>query len=246
MSTRYLQEKTAIITGGARGIGQATALKLANKGINIVIADINDKANETVNKIKELGGKAIYIKTDVSNKKEVQLLIEKTLKRFNGIDILINNAGISQFDIVFEDIKEEEWDRMMNINLKGVFFCCQAVFPHMKSKCSGKIVNVASTAAKTGGVKSGAHYAAAKAGVVTLTKSVAKDGAPYGINVNAVSPGIIETDMTKNVAYEVISIPLGRLGKAEEVAEVIYFLASNAARYITGEIVDVDGGMSMD
>ena len=240
-----LQKKTAIITGGARGIGQATALKLANKGINIVIADISNEVNETVKKIKELGEKAIYIKTDVSNKKEVRLLVEKTLKEFNSIDILINNAGISQFDTVFEDIKEEEWDLMMNINLKGVFFCCQAVFPHMKSKYSGKIVNVASTAAKTGGVKSGAHYAAAKAGVVTLTKSVAKNGAPYGINVNAVSPGIIETDMTKNVAYEVSSIPLGRLGKAEEVAEVICFLASDAARYITGEIIGVDGGMSM-
>ena len=241
-----LQEKTVIITGGVRGIGQATALKFANKGINIVIADVDNEANETVKKIKELGGKAIYIKTDVSNKKEVQLLVEKTLKRFNGIDILINNAGVSQFNIDFEDIKEEEWDWMMNINLKGVFFCCQAVFPHMKSKCSGKIVNVASISAKTGGVKSGAHYASAKAGVVSLTKSIAKKGAPYGINVNAVSPGVIETDMTKNVAYEISSIPLGRLGKAEEVAEVIYFLASDAARYITGEIVDVDGGMSMD
>jgi len=241
-----LQEKTAIITGGARGIGQATALKLANKGINIVIADISNEVNKTVKKIKELGKKAIYIKTDVSNKEEVQLLIEKTLKRFNSIDILINNAGISQFNISFEDIKEEEWNLMMNINLKGVFFCCQAVLPYMKSKRSGKIVNLASIAAKTGGIKSGAHYAAAKAGVITLTKSVAKSGAPYGINVNAVSPGIIETDMTKNVAYEISSIPLGRLGKAEEVAEVICFLASDAARYITGEIVDVDGGMSMD
>lgn len=241
-----LQEKTVIITGGARGIGQTTALKFANKGINIVIADIDNEANETVKNIEELGGKALYIKTDVSNKKEVQLLVEKTLKRFNSINILINNAGISQFNIDFEDIKEEEWDWMMNINLKGVFFCCQAVFPYMKSKRSGKIVNVSSIAAKTGGIKSGAHYAAAKAGVVALTKSVAKRGAPYGINVNAVSPGVIETDMTKNIAYEIGSIPLGRLGKAEEVAEVIYFLASDAARYITGEIVDVDGGMSMD
>lgn len=240
-----LEGKVAIITGAARGIGRATALKLADEGADIVIGDISEKAKETVEEVKKKGREALYIKVDVSKKSDLQQMVDKTVELFGHIDILVNNAGIAQI-VKFEDLSEEDWDRMLDINLKGTFLCSQLVFKQMKKQGSGRIINLTSLAAKVGGILVGANYAASKAGVTALTKSIAKTAAQYGINVNAVSPGFIATDMTKEFDYDLSTVPLGRLGTAEDVADVIHFLTSDASRYLTGEIIDVDGGINMD
>jgi len=172
-------------------------------------------------------------------------MVREVLKKFSTIDILINNAGICYLR-PFDEISENEWDKVMAINLKGTFLCCQAVLPIMKEKNRGCIINLTSLAAKTGGILVGAHYSASKAGVTSLTKSLAKYAAKYGINVNAVSPGFIDTEMTKDFNYDVNTVPLGRLGTPTDVAKVVRFLTSEDAKYITGEIIDVDGGVSTD
>jgi len=241
-----LKGKIAIVTGAARGIGRAIAITLAEAGANIVAIDINlEGANKVVEEIinKKRGGLAL--KVDVSLKRDVDLMIKEILKKFSTIDILINNAGICYLR-PFDEISENEWDRVMAINLKGTFLCCQAVLPTMKEKNRGCIINLTSLAAKTGGMLVGAHYSASKAGVTSLTKSLAKYAAKYGINVNAVSPGFIDTEMTKDFNYDVNTVPLGRLGTPTDVAKVVRFLTSEDAKYITGEIIDVDGGVSTD
>lgn len=241
-----LKDKVAIITGAARGIGREIAITLADAGATIMVADINlEGANKVVEEItnKKRGGLAL--KVDVSLKKDVDLMVKKVLKKFSTIDILINNAGVCYLR-PFDEISENEWDKVMAINLKGAFLCCQSVLPIMKEKNRGCIINLTSLAAKTGGMLVGAHYSASKAGVTSLTKSLAKHAAKYGINVNAVSPGFIDTEMTKDFNYEISTVPLGRLGTPADVAKVVRFLTSEDAKYITGEIIDVDGGISMD
>jgi 3-oxoacyl-[acyl-carrier protein] reductase len=239
------EDKVAIVTGGASGIGKACALSLAENGAKVAVVDLNEKgAEETTSKILEKGGQAILIKTDISKSEDVDKAVDTVLKNFGKIDILVNCAGICQIRN-FDDLSENEWDKMLSINLKGTFLMCQRVLKEMKKNRYGKIVNMGSLAGEVGGIYVGANYAASKAGVICLTKSIAKNAAPYNINVNSVSPGFINTEMTKDFGYDPKTVPLGRIGTPEEVADVILFLCSDASRYITGANIDVNGGVFM-
>jgi len=246
-----LRDKIALVTGAGRGIGRAIAIALAKEGASIVVNDVDDRlAEETANEVKAMGCKTLAIRADISSGFEVNRMVETTLRSFGRIDILVNNAGIFS-SVPLESMSEDEWDRVMKVNLKGVFLCSQAVVKSMKKQRSGKIVNIGSLAAKVGGIFAGANYAASKAGVICLTKSLAKQLASYGINVNAVAPGVIETDMTKNWPKDVKEdflrqIPLGRFGTPEEVADAVLFLVSDRASYVTGATIDVNGGIRMD
>ena len=252
-----MRDKIAIVTGGARGIGRACALALAKEGAHICITDIIPM-EETVKEIKALGGQAIGIKTDVSNKASVLSMVAQVVEKFGKVDILVNNAGTCQ-RVPLEELTEEEWDRDVNTIMKGTFFCTQSVYPHMKKNGFGKIVNIASISGKIGGAvskkgagiegkrgRSGAAYAAAKGGVIAFTKWVAKDAGCYGIYVNAIAPGGIETDMSKGFVYPIEDLPISRMGKPEDVAQMVVFLASDASNYTTGQAINVDGGWVMD
>lgn len=245
-----LAGKTAIVTGGSRGIGRAIALKLADLGANIVInyTSSPDKAEAVVEEIKELGREAIALKADVSNGEEVKNLIKEVEKKFDTIDLLINNAGITK-DALFIRMKEEDWDRVLDINLKGTYNCTKAVTRKMMKQKSGKIVNLTSVVGVTGNAGQ-ANYAASKAGVIGFTKSVAKELGVKGINVNAVAPGFIQTDMTDVLSDDIkenlmTQIPMKRLGSPEEVADVVAFLCTEESKYITGQVIHIDGGMAM-
>jgi len=246
-----LEGRVALVTGGGRGIGKAIVTAFAREGAKVAINDIDLKlAQETANAIRLTGHEALPIKADTSKSVQVKEMIQKIIKTYERIDILVNNAGIFS-SVAFDDMTEEEWDRVINVNLKGVFLCSQAVIGSMKKQRWGKIVNVASLAAKIGGIFAGPNYAASKAGVICLTKSLAKRLAPYGINVNAVAPGVIETEMTADWPTQVREsllrqIPLGRFGRPEEVAEVVVFLVSEGASYVTGATIDINGGILMD
>lgn len=245
-----LLDKTAIITGGSRGIGKAIALKLAKKGANIVVnyTSNSSKAEEAVNEIKKMGREAMAVKADVSNPDDVKNLIKETEKKFSSIDILINNAGITR-DTLLIRMKEDDWDKVMSVNLKGTFLCTKLVGKKMMKQRSGNIVNIASVVGIIGNAGQ-ANYSASKAGIIGFTKSTAKELSSRGINVNAVAPGFIETEMTKKLSEEVVenyskNIPLGKMGKPEDVANVVSFLCSEEASYITGQVINVDGGMVM-
>jgi len=246
-----LRDKIALVTGSGRGIGRSIAIALAREGASVVVNDIDaQSAEQTASEIKATGQYAAAIEADISDGGEVNEMIETIIKTFKKIDILVNNAGIFS-SVSLDRMTEDEWDKVMKINLKGVFMCSQAVMKFMKRQRSGKIVNIASLAGKVGGIFAGANYAASKAGVICLTKSLAKQLAPHGINVNAVAPGVIETEMTESWPKEVREsflkqIPLGRFGKPEEVAETVVFLVSNSAGYITGATIDINGGILMD
>jgi len=248
---KELKGKIAVVTGGARGIGKAIAQTLAKEGANVILCDVDYKtAQSAVNEIQDQGFVASAVKMDVSCGKEVKKVFEDILNKFARVDILINNAGICYLTPL-EDISEEEWDKVISVNLKGTFLCSQAVMQAMISQKWGKIVNIASLAGKVGGILVGAHYSASKAGIICLTKSFAKRMAPYGVNVNAVAPGPIKTEMTdvwsENEKEKFRkSIPLGDFGNPEDVAETVLFLVSDRARFITGEIIDVNGGALMD
>jgi 3-oxoacyl-[acyl-carrier protein] reductase len=234
--------KIAIVTGAARGIGAAIAEYLSSEGASLVIADINGHAAELMaDKLKSFGKKAIAIQVDVSKEDSVLSMVNKTVEEFGQIDILVNNAGVLNSDPVPE-LKLADWDRVLDINLKGTFLCSKAVIEIMIKNRKGKIINISSLAGQVGGLKASPAYAASKAGIICLTKSFARYGAKYGINVNTVCPGFIETDMTKG-RDDPNSVPLGRLGTCEDVAKAVYFLASHLSDYITGTTIDVNGGL---
>lgn len=237
------QNKVAIITGAASGIGKACLLPFMEKKTNVVAVDINKRRLEEISE-KLDKNKHICITADITQKKDIEKIVSSTINKYGRVDFLVNCAGICQ-KISVEQITEDDWDRMMSINLKGTFFLCQSVLKEMKKHKSGKIVNMGSIAGEIGGLLVGANYAASKAGVICLTKSLAKFAAQYNINVNSVSPGFIDTEMTKNLDQDPSAVPFGRRGEPEEVADVILFLCSEASRYITGANIDVNGGLFM-
>lgn len=243
--------KAAVVTGGGRGIGEAVASALAREGAKVALWEIDPAlCRKAAGSITSAGGEALALEVDVSVGAQVRAATEKTVQSFGRIDILVNNAGICRVSPV-EGISEEDWDRVMAVNLKGTFLCSQSVMPLMKSRKSGKIINLGSVAGKIGGMATGAHYSASKAAVICFTKTLARELAPFGINVNAIAPGIIETDMTRGItggdwSGYLATIPFRRLGTVEDVARVAAFLASEDSDYLTGEIIDVNGGQYMD
>ena len=241
--------KVALVTGAAQGIGRAIALLLAQKGADIVVSDINlEKAEETVREIETIGRRAMAIRADVANTNDVERMVEAILGRFGQIDILVNNAGITRDKLILR-MTEEDWDAVLNVNLKGTFNCTKAVVRHMSKQRRGKIVNIASVVGEMGNVGQ-ANYSASKAGVIGFTKTIAREFAQRGINVNAIAPGYIETPMTEVLPEKVKEelrgmIPMGRLGRPGDVAEAVLFLVSEASRYITGQVLNVNGGIYM-
>lgn len=259
MKSEFLN-KVAIVTGAGRGIGKGIAIRLAKEGCNVALCDIDiNGVKETAKEIEKIGRKTLAIKTDVTKKNEVDGFVDKVYKKFNSIDILINNAGIT-LPAFITDLTEEDWDKTFNINLKSMFFTCKTVSPIMMKQRSGKIINMSSKSGKKGGLWLTA-YCASKFGIIGFTQSLALDLAPFGINVNAVCPGIIFTPqweyLTKKYAqklkmpekkvrdYYVGKIPLGRDGTSDDVANIIIFLCSNSANYMTGQAINVTGGEEM-
>jgi len=242
-----LKGKSAVITGGSLGIGTAIALDLAANGVNIAInyRKHADEANEVASKAKDLGVKAIAVQADVSNFDDAQKMVETALKEFGSVDILVNNAGVN-WDGVIWKMSEEQWDKVIGIDLKGCFNYIRAVSPIFREQKRGKIVNITSINGLRG--KFGqSNYSAAKAGVIGLTKTVAKELGKYSVNVNAVAPGLIETEMIKKMPDDAKQVSIDetvfkRLGTPEEVAHVVSFLCSDLSRHVTGEIIKVDGG----
>lgn len=246
-----LRDRVAIVTGAARGIGKAVVLTFIREGAKVALIDIDQEKLEPLkNEIKKQGGNAIAIPCDITKSSEVDRMVDQVYKTLGRIDILVNNAGIIRRGTI-ETVTEEDWDRVIEVNLKGTFNCCKAVTAIMKQQGYGKIVNVSSIAGKIGDITSAPGYGPSKAGIDALTKTLARQLAPYGINVNAVSPHAIETEMSAQWSEErrkeiIASIPLGRLGKPEDVAEAVLFLVSGESSFITGEILDVNGGALMD
>jgi len=244
-----LKDKVALVTGGGRGIGKAIVLALAKEGADIVTCDINlENLKEVASEVEKLGRKVLILKADVSKMGEVEEMVKKALDKFTKIDILVNNAGITRDNLILR-MSEEEWDQVLDINLKGTFNCLKTVTRPMMKARSGRIINIASVVGIMGNPGQ-ANYAASKAGIIGLTKSAAKELASRGINVNAIAPGFIKTRMTEALDDEVkerltSQIPLKRLGETTDVANLVVFLASNDASYITGEVVKIDGGMLM-
>lgn len=245
-----LKGKTAIVTGGSRGIGEAVALKLAQQGANIAIVYIGDEseAENAKSKIEELGVKVELYYSDVSDFKASEEVIKKIIEDFGGVDILVNNAGIVRDGLVLS-MKENDFDSVINVNLKGTFNMIKNIYSYFMRKRKGRIVNVASVVGINGNAGQ-ANYASSKAGVIGLTKSVAKELAGRGVTCNAVAPGYIETDMTNALSDKVkdsiaAAIPMKRRGMPQDVANAIAFLVSDDASYITGEVIRVDGGMAM-
>ena len=245
-----LTGKTAIITGAGRGIGKVIAKKLAQLGANVVINDIpsSEDADKTAAEINNGGGKAIVIKGDVRNPEDVQTLVDGAKETFGSIDILVNNAGITR-DTLMMKMSEKDWDDVLDINLKGSFNCIKAVTRIMMKQRSGSILNVASVVGVMGNAGQ-ANYAASKAGLIGLTKSAAKELAPRGITCNAIAPGFIQSDMTEKLSENVkelymSNIPLKRFGTPEDVGNVVAFLVSENANYITGQVLHIDGGLVM-
>lgn len=244
-----LKGKVAIVTGGAQGIGKTIATQLAQEGANVVIADVMEEvAKSTAQEISQKGSEAISIVVDVSRLSSVEEMAKKTLDKFGRIDILVNNAGITR-DALIMRMKEEDWDLVLDINLKGAFNCIKIVSPVMMKQKSGKIVNIASIVGIIGNAGQ-ANYSASKGGLIALTKTCARELAGRRINVNAVAPGFIQTSMTERLPAQVkeklsSQIPFGEIGKPEDVANAVLFLVSDKASYITGEVIKVDGGMAM-
>jgi 3-oxoacyl-[acyl-carrier protein] reductase len=244
-----LKGKVAVVTGGAQGIGKAIAQVLAENGADVVVADVDlEKAQETAKELSESGSKAVALKLNVAQFDEVREGMGSVMAQFGRVDILVNNAGITR-DALLLRMKEEDWNLVLDVNLKGTFHCTKAVLPHMTKQRGGKIVNIASIVGVIGNAGQ-ANYAASKAAVIGFSKTVAREYASRGITVNAVAPGFIETAMTHKLTQEVRDnlykqIPLGRLGTAQDVAHAVSFLVSEKAAYITGQVIHVNGGMLM-
>lgn len=245
-----LDDQVVLVTGGSRGIGRAVALACAKEGAHVVInyAGNVKAAQSVVEEISEMGRKCLAVQADVSKAADVDRLIEESLADFGKIDVLVNNAGITRDGLLMR-MKEEDWDAVLETNLKGIYLCTKAVTKSMMKQRSGRIINMTSVVGVMGNAGQ-ANYAAAKAGVIGFTKSIAKELASRNINVNAVAPGFIHSDMTsvlpENVQKAMTEeIPLTRMGEPEEVADAVVFLASKASRYITGQVLHVDGGMVM-
>jgi len=243
--------KVVVVTGSGRGIGRAIALAFAREGADVVVNVSRnvEQMNQVVKEIENLGARAIGIVADVSSMSSAEKLIKGAIEHFGKVDILVNNAGIARPAMCYK-MTEEEWNKVVSVNLTGTFNCIRAVAPHMIERKTGKIINVSSIAGRDGMIGN-INYAASKAGVFGITKTAAKELARYGINVNCVAPGFIETQMTEWLKEPKFRekylprIPLGRLGKPEEVASLVLFLASDEASYITGQIIAIDGGMTM-
>ncbi|MBW1774368.1 MAG: SDR family oxidoreductase [Deltaproteobacteria bacterium] len=246
-----LKDRVAIVTGGGRGIGLGVAKAMVKEGAHVAICDIGqDILDSGLAEIQAMGGEALALQMDVSAKDQIVHVVDGLTEQHGRIDILVNCAGINEI-LPIAQITEEQWDRMLAVNLKGVFLCCQAVMEQMKAQGSGSIVSMTSVAGKTGGVAAGAHYSVSKAGIICFTKSLARELGPFNVTVNAVSPGRIDTPMIRQATDEenenfIRNTPLGRLGTPEDVASAVVFLVSDEARFITGEILDVNGGMLMD
>lgn len=244
-----LEDKVAIVTGAAQGIGRAIALLLAKEGAHIVVSDINlPKAQETAQEIEALGRKALPIQVNVVRLEDVEKMVTAVIEHFGRVDILVNNAGITRDRLILR-MTEEDWDAVLDVNLKGTFNCTKAVLRHMAKQKSGKIVSIASVVGEMGNAGQG-NYAASKAGVIGFTKSMAREFAQRGININAVAPGYIETAMTDAIPEAAREewkkwIPMQRFGQPEDVAQAVLFLVSEASSYITGQVLNVNGGIYM-
>jgi 3-oxoacyl-[acyl-carrier protein] reductase len=245
-----LQGKVAVVTGASRGIGRAVAIELGKLGAKVVVnySGSEAKALEVVDEIKGLGTDAIAVQANVAESESVQAMVKEAISTFGSVDILVNNAGITRDNLLMR-MKEDEWDDVINTNLKGVFLCTKAVTRQMMKQRAGRIINISSVVGVSGNAGQ-ANYVAAKSGVIGLTKTTAKELASRNITVNAVAPGFIATDMTDKLNEEVQAemlkqIPLASFGQPEDVANAVAFLASDASRYITGQTIHVDGGMVM-
>jgi 3-oxoacyl-[acyl-carrier protein] reductase len=242
-----LDNKVSIVTGSTKGIGKEISLEFARKGAKVVISGRNAaRAQEVKKEIENMGGKTLVINADVSKSEEAQNLINKTLENWNQIDILVNNAGITKDNLIMR-MSETDWDEVINTNLKGTFNCIKSVTRQMMKQRSGSIINITSVVGLMGNAGQ-SNYAASKAGIVGLTKSVARELSSRNITCNAIAPGYIETEMTKKLDEKIKDalkeqIPLGRLGQGKDVAKLAAFLASDDASYITGQVFNVDGGM---
>ncbi|OVE79172.1 3-oxoacyl-[acyl-carrier-protein] reductase [bacterium I07] len=241
--------KAAVVTGGARGIGQSIVIALAESRFDVVISDVNlEGAEQVARQVRKMGVNALAVKTDVTNESDVVSLVKEIMAKFGRVDVLVNNAGITRDNLLMR-MSEDDWDMVIRVNLKGAFLCTQKIIRPMMKQRSGKIINVASVVGVMGNPGQ-TNYAASKAGLIGFTKSVAKEVASRNIQVNAIAPGYIETDMTSHLSDEVkanflLTIPANRPGQPGEVAEVVTFLASSASDYITGQVIHIDGGMVM-
>jgi 3-oxoacyl-[acyl-carrier protein] reductase len=247
--TAALDGRVALITGAGSGIGKAIAHIFAQNGAAVVLVDIDlVSAEKATSEIEGQGGRALAVKCDVTEPVQVQRAVQETIQKFKGLHILVNNAGVSPLR-AFEQISLEEWNRVLAVNLTGPFLFCQVALPHLrKAGSKGRIINIGSLAGQTGGIMVGAHYAASKGGLMVLTRQLAKILAPDGVTVNNISPGTTDTTLTQAWSEEtrqslISQIPLGRLGKPEEVASLALFLASDEAGFITGATMNVNGGL---
>ncbi len=241
------RQRVVVITGAGQGIGAAIARRFADHGGRLVLVDVNQEhLRQLAGSLEGSGCEVLPITTDVSSKEQVGQLVEQVVEKFGAIDVLVNNAGIIR-DNLISNISEQDWDQVLNVNLKGAFLCCQAVFPTLKKQRSGKIVNIVSRAWL--GSIGQANYTASKGGLVSLTRSLALEFARFQINVNAVAPGLIDTPMTQGMPAEgrerlIRMQPTGKMGKVEDIAAAVAFLASDDAEFITGQVLHVDGGKS--
>jgi len=243
-----LSNRVAIVTGSARGIGRATALKLAEVGATVVVNDINETAEAVAEEIRALNRQSLAVLADVSLASDVTRLVEETIASYGKIDILVNNAGINR-DRLLMRMSEEDWDEVLNVDLKSVFLCTRAVSRHMVKQRWGRIISIASIVGLVGNPGQ-ANYASAKAGIIGFTRTIAKEVASRGITANVIAPGFIDTDMTRRLEESWKQelkrwIPLGEFGSPRDVAEAVAFLASEEARYITGQVLNLDGGMAI-